>query len=103
MDKEHKSMKPYAKKFYRSKEWLRCRQSYIASKYGLCERCADVGKIVHHKRYITPENIHDPSITLNHANLELLCATCHQHEHYKKDSAIAEGLVFDSNGDLVRG
>ena len=96
-------MKPYAKKFYRSKEWLRCRQSYIASKYGLCERCADVGKIVHHKRYITPENIHDPSITLNHANLELLCATCHQHEHYKKDNAIAEGLMFDSNGDLIRG
>ena len=95
-------MKPYAKKFYRSKEWLRCRQSYIASKYGLCERCVDVGKIVHHKRYITPENIHDPNITLNHANLELLCQECHNKEHHSRNSVTANGIRFDSNGDLIR-
>ena len=95
-------MKPYAKKFYKSSAWRKCRQAYITSKYGLCERCADAGNIVHHKTYITPENINDPNITLNHKNLELLCATCHQHEHYKTNSAIAEGLAFDSNGDLVK-
>ena len=32
-------MKPWAKQFYNSKEWQACREAYIASKQGLCERC----------------------------------------------------------------
>ena len=96
-------MKPYARKFYKSTAWAKCRQAYIKSKYGLCERCADAGKIVHHKKYITPENIHDPNITLNHANLELLCQECHNKEHFGASGVTVDGVMFDSNGDLVRG
>ncbi|WML38694.1 HNH endonuclease [Neobacillus sp. OS1-2] len=95
-------MKDYAKKFYKSKAWKKCRTSYFASKYGLCERCAGPGKIVHHVKYITPENITDPNITLNHGNLELLCQDCHNKEHHERYNATAYGLMFDINGDLVR-
>lgn len=53
---------------------------------GLCERCLKKGlivpgEIVHHKVYISPDNINDPAITLNPNNLELLCRDCHAEEH----------------------
>lgn len=37
--------------------------------------------IVHHKIHITPENITDPSITLDFNNMELLCRDCHALAH----------------------
>ncbi|MDT0163831.1 HNH endonuclease [Bacillus sp. AG4(2022)] len=94
-------MKPWAKKFYKSAAWRKCRNAYFKSKYGLCERCAEPGKIVHHKRYITPDTIDNPMITLNHDNLELLCQDCHNREHHS-DGITAEGLAFDSEGNLIK-
>ena len=83
-------MKEYARAFYKSRAWQRCRDSYIKSVGGLCERClADglivPGYIVHHKCYLTPENIKDPSITLNWDNLEYLCQAHHNEEHFKEE------------------
>lgn len=83
-------MKEYAKSFYKSKQWERCRASYIKSVGGLCERCLKHGDfipgvIVHHKCYLTPENILDPTVTLNYDNLELLCIDCHNKEHFKEE------------------
>lgn len=92
--------KEYAKKFYNSKVWKQTRESYIASVYGLCERCSKPGYIVHHKKEITPANINDPMITLSHSNLEYLCLNCHNREHGDAD-VIREGLEFDDNGDIV--
>ena len=82
-------MKEFAKAFYKSKEWERCRSGYIKYVGGLCERClsrGDIvpGLIVHHKCYLTPENITDPAITLSYDNLELLCLDCHNKEHITK-------------------
>ncbi|WP_244833383.1 HNH endonuclease signature motif containing protein [Clostridium sp. BJN0001] len=96
--------KEYAKSFYTSKEWIKCRDGYIKTVYGLCERCGKPGKIVHHKKYITQDNINDPDITLNFDNLEYLCLDCHNKEHEferEKKRVTREGLVFDPNGDLV--
>ena len=72
--------------FYQSGAWKKCRAGYLASVGGLCERCAKKGLIVpaeqvHHKTKLTPENLNDPSITLNWDNLEALCMDCHQAEH----------------------
>ena len=94
-------MKPYAKKFYNSAAWKRCRKAYFNMKHGLCERCSNTGKIVHHKNYITPENINDPEITLNFKNLELLCQDCHNREHHEQYGVTAYGLMFDEYGDLI--
>lgn len=90
-----------AKRFYKSKAWQQCRQSYIAMVHGLCERCEQPGLILHHKIYIDSKNINDPSITLNHDNLEYLCQTCHNREHFKRNSAIRDGFGFDSAGNLI--
>lgn len=94
-------MKDYAKKFYQSSAWRKCRAAYFQLRHGLCQRCQGPGKIVHHKEYITPENINDPDITLNFSNLELLCQDCHNREHHEKYGVTAEGLMFDENGMLV--
>ncbi len=93
--------KEWAKSFYKSKAWQDCRDAYFISKHGLCERCGRPGKIVHHKIYLTPENINDPNITLSWENLELVCATCHQHEHFESN-AIIDGYKFNEFGDMVK-
>lgn len=82
-------MKDYARAFYKSKEWQKCRAGYIKSVGGLCERCLKrglivPGYIVHHICYLTPENIQDTSITLNWDNLEYLCHDCHNKEHFEE-------------------
>jgi len=94
--------KDYARSFYKSKAWQDCRLSYVYKVHGLCERCEGVGKIVHHKVYITPDNINDPSITLDHDNLELLCQTCHNREHHGESMSTREGFGFDKFGNLIQ-
>ena len=79
-------MKDYAKRLYKSKAWQRCRDNYMRSAGGLCERCLKQGlvvpgEIVHHKIYISPDNVDNPAITLNPDNLELVCRDCHAQEH----------------------
>ena len=72
--------------FYNTKAWQDCREAYTKSVGGLCERCLKQGlitpaEVVHHKIYLTPDNAHDPNITLNWNNLECLCRFHHEQEH----------------------
>lgn len=79
-------MQDFAKSFYNSKKWHDCRDAYYSKAKGLCERClangiVNTGEIVHHKIYLTPENINDDSITLSFENLFLVCRKCHAEIH----------------------
>ena len=79
-------MKEFAKQFYKSKKWNKCRNTYMAMVGGLCEDCYRMGRItpaeeVHHIKFITPDNIDDPSITLSYDNLVALCRECHKARH----------------------
>jgi len=83
-------MREFAAKFYKSKRWQSTREAYLRSVGGLCERCLKKGLyhpavIVHHKAYITPENINNPEITLAWSNLEAVCHECHEAEHRGQD------------------
>lgn len=91
--------KDFAKKFYHSKRWLSCRASYIAEitniNGGMCEHCGNVpGYIVDHIEELTPSNILDPMISLNHDNFQYLCLDCHNRKTFRKNSV---GL-FDEDG-----
>lgn len=84
-------MKDYARDFYLSKAWRSTRDAYIKSVGGLCEDCLKKGlynpaEEVHHKTFITPNNINDPSITLSWDNLVALCRECHRRRHSGKIS-----------------
>ena len=96
-------MKEFAKSFYKSKAWQRTRDAYAKSVSGLCEDCLErgiytQGEIVHHKKELTPNNINDPTVTLDWENLKLVCRNCHANAHgkakrYKVDDV---GRVFAS-------
>lgn len=93
-------MKDYARAFYLSRAWEQTRAAYMAYRHGICERCGRPARIVHHREYIRPETINDPSVTLDWANLEALCQECHNREH-SAGSEVREGLAFTADGQLV--
>lgn len=76
-------------RFYTSRAWRKSRDAFLAEKGGLCEICLSKGLIepavhVHHRNPITPENLNDPKVTLDHTNLMALCERCHQEQHRTK-------------------
>lgn len=104
-------MKPFARQFYNSAAWKRTRDAYFNHQYGICELCGQPGEEVHHKTFLTPDNIYHPDITLGWDNLQLLCRPCHNAVHEKaydmaraknrKNPGTMNGLTFDEDGNLV--
>jgi len=98
---------PFAKKFYNSKTWKLCRQSFIADRVsidgGMCQQCKErLGYIVDHKKEITPDNINNPDVTLSNENFQYLCLDCHNRKTFGKNLAtIREGLMFNSDGNII--
>lgn len=89
-------MREFARAFYTGKAWRSCSKGYMASRNYVCERCGGVAVICHHKTYLTPENITDPTIALSWNNLECLCQDCHNREHmqqYSKASFADDGTI----------
>lgn len=91
----------YAKSFYNSKKWRETQRLYMQSQNYICERCGNLTGIVHHKIYITPKNINNPSVTLDFNNLEALCAVCHNLEH-KSGGICSDEVRFTSEGNLIK-
>lgn len=93
----------FAKSFYNSSSWKRVRLIYLQSKHYICERCGSPNaRQVHHKEYLTEENINNNNIALNFDNLECLCDICHQNEHNEKTSITRDDVEFDDNGQLIK-
>lgn len=101
-DNSHVMSKEFAQSFYKSAVWRKCRAAYIAYRQsidgGLCETCHDrLGYIVHHKTWITPENINDPEITLNHRKLRYDCLICHNKE---ENGGTEKNYFFGEDGQV---
>lgn len=92
--------KDYARGFYNSKQWKHTSKAYMQSRCYVCGRCGGLARIVHHRKHITPQNIHDPAVTLDWDNLEALCDECHNAAH--GGGSCVDGVRFDKNGDMVR-
>ena len=93
----------FAKPFYNSTAWKQCRAAFIAERVsidgGMCQRCGrELGYIVHHKEWLTPENITDPDITLSLRNLEYVCHTCHNKIETEEEEP---RCCFTADGDVV--
>lgn len=111
-----KMAKGFAKKFYASDAWRRCRDGYIAERVkidgGMCELCHRVpGEEVHHVKMLTPGNISDPEVSLSWKNLKFLCRDCHFKVHrelilegFKRKSRQRilndRGFYFDESGRM---
>ena len=82
-------MQDFAREFYSSGAWKHTREAYAKSRKNLCEICLakglyKPGEIVHHKVHLTPENINDPTVTLDWNNLQLVCRDCHAEIHDRR-------------------
>lgn len=100
--------KEWSKAFYNSKAWKRCRDSYIASRIavdgGTCEECREEqGYIVHHTNILTPKNINNPDITLNHKLMKYVCKSCHDkyEGHGVGHDKVKPLCIFDENGQPI--
>lgn len=82
--------------FYGSPAWKRTRQAYKESVGGLCEDCKAkgiirAGDVVHHVIPLSVDNVHSEAITLNFANLRLLCDECHARVHQERGDETSAG------------
>ena len=99
--------KDFARSFYASKRWEKCRKSYIDNRInidgGMCEEChKNLGYIVHHKTAITEANVSNPDVTLSHDNLEYVCKDCHDmFEGHGLADKIKPLFVFDEDGQPI--
>lgn len=93
----------FSKKFYNSKQWINCRKSFISYRItidgGMCQHCKnELGYIVDHIEEITPDNINNPDITLNHNNLQYLCLVCHNKKTFGRE--VESNYYFDEDGQI---
>ena len=93
-------MKAWAKEFYEGQAWRQTRAAYLLSQHYICERCGDIAKVVHHRTYLTPQNINSPELTLSWNNLEALCQECHNKEHGVFQPADRR-VLFDDDGNVI--
>lgn len=99
--------KEWAKAFYKTKRWQKCKNAYISKRIGidggLCEECCDrPGYIVHHRITLTENNITDPDICLNENHLEYVCKICHDmFEGHGLNKRIKPLCRFDENGQPI--
>ena len=86
-DKERdENVKDFARGFYKSKAWQRVRDNTMKRDAWLCQDCLARGvytpaEEVHHIKELTADNINDPEVSLNMANLVSLCRECHRQRH----------------------
>lgn len=97
----------WAKAFYDSQRWKRCRNAYIqeriATDGGMCEECNErPGYIVHHRITLTQENISDPEVSLNHEYLEYVCKDCHDaFDGHGLNKSLSPLCCFDKDGQPI--
>ena len=89
--------------FYKSTQWKKCRSAYWST-HPICERCLAQGvitptEIIHHKVYLTPENMNNAELAYGFDNLEALCREHHNQEHFKNTKA--KRWSFDADGSLI--
>lgn len=92
--------KEWAKAFYRSGAWKAARKEALHRDMYTCTLCGRRAEEVHHKIELTPQNIGDPSISLNVDRLESLCHECHTKVTQQKMDCDA-GFYFDGLGQLT--
>ena len=90
---------PELKSFYHSQRWRKISRLYMAAQNYVCERCGGVGEICHHRKHLTPENVSDFAVSLDFSNLECLCMTCHNREHFS--TGAEREVIFDAEGNAV--
>lgn len=100
---------PELQRFYASKRWRGLREMLIVERHGYCDRCGkdfstDTSQLIaHHKEHLTDENLKDPAVAVDPANIEILCPHCHALEHRDKGFIKKRKQVFIVYGSPLSG
>ncbi len=93
--------------FYCTKAYLDLAQAMKIKSDGECARCHKIFNISdlrpHHKIELTIENITDTTITLNPANIEVICHDCHNQVHQRFNGNFIKHEVFIVHGSPLAG
>lgn len=81
-----------ARRFYKSREWLECREFVLKRDHYLCQQCLKEDRLtkadmVHHKEELKDS----PEKSLDMNNLISLCNRCHNKEHSGKPKQKRKG------------
>ncbi|WP_200411385.1 HNH endonuclease [Virgibacillus salexigens] len=101
------------KSFYATDEWIQLRLHLINERGNRCTHCGEIiakskDIIGHHIKELTPENVHDHTISLNPDNIELICFDCHNKEHKRfgyqgaKEVYLVYGPPMSGKSTLVK-
>lgn len=94
--------KEFAKQFYSSQQWKMTRLLVLRRDLYTCQQClANRASEVHHIIELTPDNINDMNISLNPDNLLSLCHDCHTKITQGNTGDVADGYVFDEDGNVI--
>lgn len=73
--------------FYLSQDYKKLSIALKVKSGGRCARCGgvfDIGYLrTHHIEELTLDNIHNPRVTLNPDNIEVICHDCHNDAHHR--------------------
>jgi len=94
--------KDWAKSFYNSGVWKTVRRQALSRDHYTCTHCYRRAEHVHHIIELSPDNLHDYTISLNPDNLQSLCMLCHDKET-KGCADLPQGFIFNEDGQVVRG
>lgn len=100
----------FAEQFYASKVWHDTREYVLKRDCYLCRDCQTLpAEEVHHIVWLTPDNINDPKVSVNPANLISLCRGCHRLRHDKQTRTSPKAkplcettrIIFDDDGNII--
>ena len=72
--------------FYTSRQWSEFRRRLVLERGSVCEHCGQpimnsFDLILHHKIFLTEENVNDYEISLNSENIQIVHHKCHNEIH----------------------
>jgi len=85
--------------FYGSTVYRKFRLAIIAERGPRCEECGEIVANtrelhLHHEVELTPDNVHDHTISLNPARVRLVCHRCHNKIHGRFNSRRERGVYL---------
>ena len=86
-------------KFYHSRKWKAVRRHIRHRDQGICQKCGNVGREVHHKIPLSLRN-YQTELAIDPENLVLLCRSCHLAE--RGAGMVRDDVMFDEQGRMIQ-
>ncbi len=83
--------------FYKTKQWFKVRQKALMRANYCCEECGVCQRKGLHVHHVKSRKAY-PMMALELRNLVVLCGSCHNRKHNRKDDTIIEKIPVSDDG-----